>query len=42
LIQGLVESFKKLVPTSDIRYCVRHMYVNFKERWRDPKLKNLL
>ena len=42
MVQGLVESLEQLVPTTDVRYCVRHMYGNFREIWRGLKLKNLL
>jgi len=33
---------KTLVPNADVRFCVRHMYGNFRDKWRGLKLKNLL
>ncbi|KAK3031266.1 hypothetical protein RJ639_035566 [Escallonia herrerae] len=29
--KGLVESFKDLLPTIEHRFCMRHMYANFKK-----------
>ncbi|XP_075098045.1 uncharacterized protein LOC142175360 [Nicotiana tabacum] len=40
--KGLLESFKKVMPNVDHRFCVRHMYANFKLRFKDKKLKDLM
>ncbi|KAG8380974.1 hypothetical protein BUALT_Bualt06G0072200 [Buddleja alternifolia] len=40
--KGLVEAVKTLAPDSEHRYCVRLMYQNFKAKWKDEKLKELV
>lgn len=37
-MQGLVEVFDIMIPHADHRFCVRHMYANFKERFKVGKL----
>ncbi|KAL0437610.1 UNVERIFIED_CONTAM: hypothetical protein Sradi_0468900 [Sesamum radiatum] len=37
--KGLVEALKDLVPDSEHRFCVRHMYENFKMKWKSVELK---
>ncbi|KAL0464963.1 UNVERIFIED_CONTAM: hypothetical protein Slati_0383900 [Sesamum latifolium] len=38
----LVETFQDLVPSVDHRFCVRHLYANFKLRFKDKALKDLM
>ncbi|KAI8554700.1 hypothetical protein RHMOL_Rhmol05G0118700 [Rhododendron molle] len=33
--KGLVESFKQLMPGADHRFCVRHIYANLKDIYKD-------
>lgn len=33
--KGLVETFEESFPTADHRYCLRHMYSNFKNKFKD-------
>ncbi|KAL0315469.1 UNVERIFIED_CONTAM: hypothetical protein Sradi_5425100, partial [Sesamum radiatum] len=37
--KGLVEAFKDLVPESEHRFCLRHMYENFKMKFKSVELK---
>lgn len=37
-MQGLVEVFDIMIPHADHRFYVRHMYANFKERFKVGKL----
>lgn len=41
-LQGLVETFKQLMPTADHRFCVRHMYANFNIMFKGKDLKDLM
>lgn len=40
--KGLVESFQILMPSTEHRFCVRHLYANFKLKFKDQALKNLM
>ncbi|KAK6160797.1 hypothetical protein DH2020_004178 [Rehmannia glutinosa] len=40
--KGLVEAFEQLMPMAEHRLCVRHLYVNFKLRFKDKSLKQLM
>ena len=42
MFQGLVKSLKQLVLDVGVRFCVRHLYANFRNMWRGQRLKNLL
>ncbi|KAL0431251.1 UNVERIFIED_CONTAM: hypothetical protein Sradi_0751100 [Sesamum radiatum] len=37
--KGLIEALKELVPESEHRYCIRHMYQNFKLKFKSQELK---
>ncbi|KAL0408494.1 UNVERIFIED_CONTAM: hypothetical protein Sradi_1783800 [Sesamum radiatum] len=37
--KGLVEALKDLVPESEHRFCLRHMYENFKVKFKSVELK---
>ena len=37
-----MESFKLLMPGVEHRYCVRHMYANFKDSYKGKELKDLM
>lgn len=39
--KGFVKTFAKLYPTADHRYCLRHMYSNFKTKYNGCVLKDL-
>ncbi|XP_073120684.1 uncharacterized protein [Henckelia pumila] len=39
--KGLVEALKELVPDFEHRYCLRHMYQNFKKKFKSLDLKEL-
>ncbi|XP_012851412.1 PREDICTED: uncharacterized protein LOC105971112 [Erythranthe guttata] len=40
--KGLVESFNTILPHTEHRFCVRHLYANFKLRFKDKILKDLM
>ncbi|KAL0305223.1 UNVERIFIED_CONTAM: hypothetical protein Sangu_3043100, partial [Sesamum angustifolium] len=37
--KGLIEALKDLVPDSEHRFCLRHMYENFKMKFKSQELK---
>ncbi|KAL0386098.1 UNVERIFIED_CONTAM: hypothetical protein Sradi_3004100 [Sesamum radiatum] len=37
--KGLVEDLKELAPKSEHRYCIKHMYENFKRKFKGAELK---
>ncbi|KAG8377256.1 hypothetical protein BUALT_Bualt08G0009300 [Buddleja alternifolia] len=39
--KGLLEAIAELAPYAEHRYCVRHMYENFKKKYNNIELKNL-
>ncbi|KAG8363744.1 hypothetical protein BUALT_Bualt19G0054100 [Buddleja alternifolia] len=39
--KGLLEAIAELAPYAEHRYCVRHMYENFKKKYSSMELKNL-
>lgn len=39
--KGLIEALKDLVPDSEHRFCLRHMYQNFKKKFSSLELKDL-
>ncbi|KAG8380808.1 hypothetical protein BUALT_Bualt06G0055000 [Buddleja alternifolia] len=39
--KGLLEAIVELAPYAEHRYCVRHMYENFKKKYSSMELKNL-
>ncbi|KAG8380766.1 hypothetical protein BUALT_Bualt06G0050200 [Buddleja alternifolia] len=39
--KGLLEAIAELAPYAEYRYCVRHMYENFKKKYSSTKLKNI-
>ncbi|XP_073135246.1 uncharacterized protein [Henckelia pumila] len=39
--KGLVEALRELVPNCEHRYCLRHMYQNFKKKFKSLELKDL-
>lgn len=38
----LLESFNAILPHTEHRFCVRHLYANFKLRFKDKILKDLM
>ena len=40
--KGLVETFEELLPYVDHRYCLKHMYNNFKAKFKGNELKDAL
>ncbi|KAL3508263.1 hypothetical protein ACH5RR_027664 [Cinchona calisaya] len=40
--KGLVETFANLFPRVEHRFCVRHMYANFKLRFKDKALRDIM
>ncbi|XP_052724071.1 uncharacterized protein LOC128193916 [Vigna angularis] len=40
--QGLVLAIQELLPRAEQRYCVRHLYANFRKRFGGQVLKNLM
>lgn len=40
--KGLLETIKELAPGCAHRFCVRHIYQNFKQKWTSLELKSLL
>ena len=41
-LQGLLSAMKTLFPTVEHRYCVKHIYNNFKVNHKGMKLKSVL
>lgn len=39
--KGLVEAFKRLMPTVEHRFCLRHMYANFNKTYKGKEYKDL-
>ncbi|KAK4406467.1 hypothetical protein Sango_0653200 [Sesamum angolense] len=37
--KGLIEALRELVPDAEHRYCLRHMYANFKIKFKSAELK---
>ncbi|KAK4410367.1 hypothetical protein Sango_0109700 [Sesamum angolense] len=37
--KGLIEALRELVPDAEHRYCLRHMYANFKIKFKSAQLK---
>ncbi|KAG8377175.1 hypothetical protein BUALT_Bualt08G0000700 [Buddleja alternifolia] len=40
-VQGLLEAVSELAPYAEHRYCLRHMYENFKKKYKSSLLKGL-
>ena len=40
--QGLLPAIHELLPGAKQRFCMRHLYSNFKKRFGGQKLKNLM
>ncbi|KAL0391457.1 UNVERIFIED_CONTAM: hypothetical protein Slati_4530800 [Sesamum latifolium] len=40
--KALVETFHQLLPSAHHKFCVRHLYANFKLRFKDKELKDLM
>ncbi|XP_077233381.1 uncharacterized protein LOC143875660 [Tasmannia lanceolata] len=40
--KGLVETFEEILPNADHRFCVRHMYNNFKAEFKGKLLKDTM
>ncbi|XP_012842750.1 PREDICTED: uncharacterized protein LOC105962952 [Erythranthe guttata] len=40
--KGLLETIKEIAPRCPHRFCVRHIYQNFKQKWTSLELKQLL
>ncbi|XP_012841115.1 PREDICTED: uncharacterized protein LOC105961430 [Erythranthe guttata] len=40
--KGLTQSFKNIMPGAEHRYCMRHLYANFKNVYKGDDLKNLV
>ncbi|KAL0349920.1 UNVERIFIED_CONTAM: hypothetical protein Sradi_4141200 [Sesamum radiatum] len=38
--KGLIEALRELVPDAEHRYCLRHMYANFKIKFKSAQLKD--
>jgi len=41
-LQGLLPALKELLPGVDQRFCVRHIYFNFRKKFPGQNLKRLL
>lgn len=41
MCQGLLEAFKEVVPKAETRYCVRHIWANFKLQYCGSTFKEL-
>ena len=39
--QGLLEAFAKVVPKAELRFCVRHIWANFKLQFDGTAFKEL-
>ncbi|XP_052207797.1 uncharacterized protein LOC127811700 isoform X2 [Diospyros lotus] len=39
---GLIPAFNQVFPASEKRYCVRHIYTNFRKNWKGKELKDML
>ena len=39
--QGLVEAMDKVVPRAEVRFCVRHIWANFKLKFNGTVFKEL-
>ena len=42
LKQGLLPAIQELLPSAEQRFCMRHLYSNFRKRFVGQKLKNLM
>jgi len=42
IAQGLVPAIQDLLPTAEHRFCMRHLYANFRKRFSGKKLKILM
>jgi len=42
IAQGLVSAIQDLLPTAEHRFCMRHLYANFRKRFSGQKLKILM
>ncbi|XP_058216684.1 uncharacterized protein LOC131327546 [Rhododendron vialii] len=40
--KGLVETFKELMPNAEHRFCLRHLYANYRKKFRGKELKDLM
>jgi len=40
--QGLLPAIQELLPGAEQRFCMRHLYSNFRKRFGGQKLKNLM
>jgi transposase-like protein len=40
--EGLIPAVKEVFPESEHRFCVRHLYSNFQEKFKGEMLKNQL
>jgi len=40
--QGLLPAIQELLPGAEQRFCMRHLYSNFRKRFGSQKLKNLM
>ena len=38
--QGLVPTIQDLLPTAEHRFCMRHLYANFRKRFSGKKIKD--
>ena len=42
MTQGLLPAMEELLPTVEQRFCVRHLYNNFRKRFAGKKLKEII
>lgn len=39
-MQGLLDALSMVVPKAEIRFCVRHIWANFKLKWSGKEYKD--
>ena len=42
ILQGLINAVEKIWPDAEHRFCVRHLYQNFHQKFKGETLKNML
>lgn len=40
-MQGLLQAFNEVVPKADLRFCLRHIWANFKLQFSGTAFKDL-
>ncbi|XP_020260757.1 uncharacterized protein LOC109837082 isoform X2 [Asparagus officinalis] len=41
-MKGLIDALQLVVPQVELRFCARHMHVNFKQKWSGKSFKDVM